>query len=120
MNLQLLRGQLALAHGAGVMGIQAVLHTQNSVHVVTRLHLRDQLSRLLHEVHLDLMIRGDRDGLHQRADGLRIAALDEVIHLSDHQRHVGHLIAADLAGKDIGQLEGLVFGNFDLVHDKYP
>ena len=30
-DVQLLAGEAALAHGAGVVGIQAVLHAQNSI-----------------------------------------------------------------------------------------
>ena len=34
VDLQLVGSQLAFGHGAGVVGIQAVLHAQNSIHMV--------------------------------------------------------------------------------------
>ena len=119
MNLQLVGGQLAVFHGAGVVGVQAVLNAQDSIHVVARVHLRDELGGLLHHVQVHLMILAQCKGLDDGADGLSVVALDEIVHLGQHHRQAGHFFRTDLAGEHIGELEGLVFSYFDLIHDKY-
>ena len=61
------------------------------------------------------------DGLYQRADGHGVVALDKVVHLGQNQHHVAQFFGLHAAGQHIGELEGLVFGNFDLIHDfVYP
>jgi len=59
------------------------------------------------------------DRVSEGADGLSVVALDEIVHLGQHHRQAGHFFRTDLAGEHIGELEGLVFSYFDLIHDKY-
>ena len=58
--------------------------------------------------------------LYQRADRLCAVALHKVLHLGQDDRQIAQFLRAHEAGEDIGQLEGLVFSNFDLIHDKLP
>lgn len=53
--------------------------------------------------------RADLDGLHQRADGLCVVALDKVLQLGQRHHHVAQFFGSDAACHDIGQFEGLVF-----------
>ena len=121
-DLQLGGGQLVEGQRAGKVGVQAVLYPQHSVHVVAGLHLGDHLGGLLHHVHDGHMVRAGafHDSLHQRADGLCAVALHKVLHLGQDDRQVCQLLRLHNAGENIGQLEGLVFSNFDLVHSKLP
>lgn len=54
-DVQLLGGEAALAHGSDVVGVQAVAHTEHSVHGVAGLHAGDELGGLLH--HIDFGLR---------------------------------------------------------------
>ena len=121
-DLQLGGSQLVVAHRTSVVGVQTVLHPQHSVHVVAGLHLGDHLGSLLHHVQFRHMIRAGTHlyRLHQRADRLCAVALHKVLHLGQDDRQIAQFLRAHEAGEDIGQLEGLVFSNFDLIHDKLP
>ena len=65
------------------------------------------------------MILAQCKGLDDGADGLSVVALDEIVHLGQHHGQTGHLFRMDLTGEHIGELQGLVLGYFDLIHDKY-
>ena len=120
-DVQLLGGKAALAHGADVVGVQAVAHAEHSVHGVAGLHAGDELGGLLHHIAFGLRVGagGQFDALHEGAEGLCAVALDKVVHLGQHHGQTGHLFRMDLTGKHIGELQGLVLGYFDLFHVEY-
>ena len=121
-DVQLLGGKAALAHGADVVGVQAVAHPQHGVHGVAGLHAGDELGSLLHHVDLGLGVGASRDldALDDGAEGLCAAALDEVVQLGQHDLHIVELLGLDAAADHVGQLEGLVFCGLDLSHDFIP
>ena len=113
VDIQLLGGQLIAGHGADVVGVQAVFHAQDGVHVVLGVHAGDHLVGLAQQVHLrfGLGALGDKDVLHQRADGLGAMAADKVFHLGDDQVDIGKVLRHDAAAEHIGELEGLAFAD---------
>ena len=110
-DVQLLGGEAALAHGADVVGVQAVAHAEHSVHGVAGLHAGDELGGLLHHIDFGLRVGagGQFDALHEGAEGLCAVALDKVVHLGQHDLHIVELFGLDAAADHVGQLEGLVF-----------
>ena len=121
-DVQLLGGEAALAHGADVVGVQAVAHAEHSVHGVAGLHAGDELGGLLHHIDFGLRVGagGQFDALHEGAEGLCAVALHKVLHLGQDDRQIAQFLRAHEAGEDIGQLEGLVFCGLDLSHDFIP
>ena len=111
-----------MIHGADIVVVEAVAHTQHRVHLVAGVQPGDQLVDLLHKVDVR---RGVGAGAHfnaldDGANGHGVVAADKVLHLGQDDRQIAQFLWAQEAGEDIGQLEGLVFSNFDLIHDKLP
>ena len=117
-----LAGKAAVVHGAGEVGVQAALHPQHSVLLVARLQAGDELIDLHHKIDLRLRVGagGKLDALDHRANRHGAVALDKVLQLGQRHHHVAQFFGGDAACHDIGQFEGLVFSNFDLVHVEIP
>ena len=100
------------------MGIQAVAHPQQSVHLVAGVQPGDQLVDLLHEVDLRRGV-GALAHLHALHDGAHrhgVMAADKVLHLGQHNGQIAHILNFHLARQHIGQLQGLVFCNLNFSH----
>ena len=107
-----------MIHGADIVGVEAVAHTQHRVHLVAGVQPGDQLVDLLHKVDVRRGVGACAhfNALDDGANGHGVVAADKVLHLGQHHGQVAQLAAVHLPRQHVGQLQGLVFCNLNFSH----